>query len=208
MKAIERRLQRLILGALKTFPAVYINEPRQAGKTTLVRELLAKDFKAEFITFDDVLECVAAIHNPLGYIGDSGTPLIIDEVQMSESMADIWFRNYIQKITLEDPRHIYNLEKAEFMPMLLQALAARAGNLINDANIGREIDFVLERHGKLVALEVKHAENITDKDLSGIKELQADTGDDFCCGIVLCNTPRVLAYGEGIYLVPFSALWQ
>ena len=417
MKAIERQLQRLILSDLKTFPAVYINGPRQAGKTTLVRELLAKDFAAKFITFDDALERAAAMRNPLGYIGDSGTPLIIDEVQMvpaifrplkmlideqrqaalrsgtnanghylltgsanlgatpeladamvgrmgtltllplsaaevhntrshflercfsrdfsgieaggtklpgvirqatypelmqmSESRADIWFRNYIQKITLEDPRHIYNLEKAEFMPMLLQALAARAGNLINDANIGREIglnavttrtyrsilngtfvtntlspwyrnitrrlvksskiffhdtmllchllggspedlaksnstrfghvlenfvlselcksnfatgeevdisfyrtsdgreiDFVLERHGKLVALEVKHAENITDKDLAGIKELQADTGDDFCCGIVLCNTPRVLAYGEGIYLVPFSALWQ
>jgi predicted AAA+ superfamily ATPase len=57
--------------------------------------------------------------------------------QMSKSMMDTWFKNYIQKITLEDPRHIYNLEKAEFMPVLLQSLAARTGNLINDASIGR-----------------------------------------------------------------------
>ncbi|MCF6314531.1 MAG: ATP-binding protein [Verrucomicrobiales bacterium] len=417
MKVIKRRLQPLILKALESFPAVYINGPRQAGKTTLVRELLAKDFKSKFITFDDILERAAAKRNPLGYMRESGTPLIIDEVQMasdvfrplkmlideqrqealgsngsangnylltgsanlmvipelanamvgrmatltllplsaseiknttshflercfvkdfseiktdktplteimrkasypelmqmSEVMVDMWFKNYIQKITLEDPRHIYNLEKAEFMPVLLQSLAARAGNLINDASIGREVglnavttrnyrgllngtfvtntlnpwyrnitkrlvksdkmffhdtmllchllgstpenlvksnptrfghvlenfvlselcktnfstgekvdisfyrtndgrevDFILEKQHKLVAIEVKHAESISDKDLAGIKELQANTGDDFHCGIVLCNTPRVIAYDKDIYLLPFSSLWQ
>lgn len=417
MKAIKRQLQPLILEALESFPVVYINGPRQAGKTTLVKELLAKEFKAKFITFDDTLERAAATRNPFGYVQESGTPLIIDEVQMvpelfrplkklvdeqrqdalrgdssanghylltgsanlmaipeladamvgrmatltllplsvaevigkpshflercfakdftgiktesvsipammrqatfpeltqmSDKMAGSWFKNYIQKITLEDPRHIYNLEKAEYMPVLLQSLAARAGNLINDASIGREIginavttrnyrgllnntfvtnslrpwfrnitkrlvksekiyfhdtmllchllqstpedlaksqpqrfghvlenfvlseltkanhtsgdnvdisfyrtndgreiDFVLERQHKLVAVEVKNAENITDKDLAGIKELQQATGKDFLCGIVLCNTPRVIAYDKDIYLLPFNALWQ
>ena len=47
MKAIKRQLQPYILDALKSFPVVYINGPRQAGKTTLVKELLAKDFKCE-----------------------------------------------------------------------------------------------------------------------------------------------------------------
>ena len=417
MKVVKRHLQSLVLTALKSFPAVHINGPRQAGKTTLVRELLAEDFKAKFITFDDTLERAAAQRNPLGYVRESGTPLIIDEVQMapeifrplkmlidekryealgsdhsangyylitgsaslnvipelanamvgrmatltllplsasevqnttshffercfsknfseiktdktkltdiirkatypelqqmSESMTDSWFKNYIQKITMEDPRYIYNLEKAEFMPVLLQSLAVRAGNLINDASIGREVglnavttrnyrsilngtfvtnllspwyrnitkrlvkskkiffhdtmllchllgekpedlvknnptrfghvlenfvlselyknnfatggkiaisfyrtndgrevDFVLEKQSKLVAIEVKHAERITDKDLAGIKELQINTGSDFHCGIVLCNTPRTIAYDKDIYLLPFCALWQ
>ncbi|PIR33427.1 MAG: ATPase, partial [Alphaproteobacteria bacterium CG11_big_fil_rev_8_21_14_0_20_44_7] len=75
-------------------------------------------------------------------------------------------------------------------------------------NDGREIDFVLERQHKLVAVEVKNAENITDKDLAGIKELQQATGKDFLCGIVICNTPRVIAYDKDIYLLPFNALWQ
>ncbi len=417
MKVVKRHLQSLVLTALKSFPAVHINGPRQAGKTTLVRELLAEDFKAKFITFDDTLERAAAQRNPLGYVRESGTPLIIDEVQMapeifrplkmlidekryealgsehsangyylitgsaslnvfpelanamvgrmatltllplsaseaqnttshflercfskdfseiktdktkltdiirkatypelqqmSESMTDSWFKNYVQKITMEDPRYIYNLEKAEFMPVLLQSLAVRAGNLINDASIGREVglnavttrnyrgilngtfvtnilspwyrnitkrlvkskkiffhdtmllchllgetpedlvknnptrfghvlenfvlselhknnfatggkiaisfyrtndgrevDFVLEKQSKLVAIEVKHAERITDKDLAGIKELQINTGSDFHCGIVLCNTPRTIAYDKDIYLLPFCALWQ
>lgn len=74
-------------------------------------------------------------------------------------------------------------------------------------NDGREVDFVLERNRKLVAVEVKRAENITDKDLSGIKELQQVAGKDFHCGIILCNAPRVIAYDEGIYLLPFNSLW-
>lgn len=418
MRAIQRGLQAPILAALKSFPVVYINGPRQAGKTTLVHELLAKKFPARFITFDDALERAAAMRNPYNYIKDSGTPLIIDEVQlvpelfrplkklvdeqrrdalshhssanghylltgsanlmaipelanamvgrmatltllplsvaeiknrtshflqrcfakdfsniparddislikamseasypellqMPEDMVFSWFRNYVQKITLEDPRHIYNLEKAEYMPVLLQALAVRAGNLINDAelgrevglnavttrhyrgllnntfithtlkpwhrnvikrlvkspklyfydtrllcylfgstpaelaknqpgrfghvlenfvlsemvktnyasdervdisfyrtNDGREIDFVLESQHKLVAVEVKNSEFITDKDLAGIRELQQIAGKDFHCGVVLCNTQRVIAYDEGIYLLPFNALWH
>jgi len=416
MKTIQRHIQPLVLKALKAFPVVYINGPRQAGKTTLVRELLASQFPAKFITFDDALELSAATRNPLEYLRDAGMPLILDEVQMAsaifrplkilvdeqrmavlgskrsanghylltgsanlmvipelanamvgrmgtltllplsagevmgrkpeflqrcfakdfsdiapdktplthimaeatypellqmpENMKENWLKNYVQKITLEDPRHIYNLEKAEYMPVLLQSLAARVGNLINDASLGREVglnavttrsyrglltstfitqylrpwyrnitkrlvksgktyfhdtmllchmlgsmpqdmaksqpqrfghvlenfvfselekanvlrekisisfyrtndgrevDFVLEKQDKIVAIEVKHAEQVTDKDLAGIKELQAVTGKDFVCGIVLCNTPRVIPYGKDIYLVPFSALWQ
>lgn len=417
MKVIQRQLQSYILETLQSFPVVYINGPRQAGKTTLVQELLAKEFSAKFISFDDALERAAAMRNPYSFIKELGTPLILDEVQrvpelfrplkklvdeqrrmvfdsdysanghylltgsanlmaipelanamvgrmatltllplsgseishcksnflercfakdfseiktenipltqiiqeasypglaqVSNTQLDHWFRNYVQKITLEDPRHIYNLEKAERMPMLLQSLAARAGNLINDAQLGREIamnaittrnyrsllantfvthtlkpwyrnitkrlvkshklyfydtmllchllqstpkdlaknqphrfghvlenfvlsemmkanfssgekvdisfyrskdgkeiDFVLEHQHKLIAVEVKNAESISNKDLAGIKELQENTGKDFYCGIVLCNTSRVITYDKDIYLLPLSALWQ
>ncbi len=415
MSIIARAIESSIHSAMKVSPITYINGPRQAGKTTLARNL--KSNKTKYITFDDPLERAAAMRNPVGYLRSSGYPLIIDEVQMVQevfrplkmlvdeqrhealqagtssdgrylltgsanlwaipeladamvgrmatltllplSMAEVlgkkssflercfaadftdiqtddiplteamrkasfpellktpdsmipsWFQNYIQKITLEDPRHIYNLEKAEFMPILLQALAGCAGNLINDTNIsrdiglnavttrsyrnllqgtfvtnslhpwhrnimkrlvkshkmffhdtmllchllqstpewlaknqpgrfghvlenfvlselskakclydyfldisfyrtsdGREVDFVLENRQKIVAIEVKHAETITEKDLSGIKELRALTGKDFVCGVILCNTPRVIAYDDDIYLLPFSSLWQ
>ncbi len=417
MAIIKRHIRPLIMDALRSFPVAYINGPRQAGKTTLAKILLTEDFKAKFITFDDALERAAAARNPLNYLRESGTPLIIDEVQrvpeiffalkklvderrqkalqdktspngcylltgsanltamaqlanamvgrmatltllplsagekegtrprfiercferdfssvepnattlaqaiqmasfpelatMPENMIKTWFKNYIQKITLEDPRHIYNLEKAEYMPSLLQTLASRAGNLINDANMGRElglnavttrnyrgllestfiactlkpwyrnmakrlvkskksyfydtmllchllgqspevfikssptqfghilenfvfselikvgqsgehevnisfyrtndgreVDFVLERQNKLVAIEVKNAEHIEKKDLAGIKELQKMTGKDFVCGIILCNTERVIPYDDNIYLLPLSCLWS
>jgi predicted AAA+ superfamily ATPase len=70
------------------------------------------------------------------------------------------------------------------------------------------VDFILEHKGKLIALEVKNAEKITDKDLAGIKEFRAVTGKDFYRGIILCNCKRIMQYDEGIYLVPLSALWS
>ena len=73
---------------------------------------------------------------------------------------------------------------------------------------GREVDFILEKNHKIAAVEVKFAEDITEKDLKGIKELKKEIGDDFVCGIILCNTSRVISFDDDIYLVPFSALWN
>jgi len=417
MNIIHRNIENTVLNALKSFPAVYINGPRQAGKTTLVKDLLSDKFGGGFITFDDVLERSLAIRNPLTWLKEAGYPLIIDEVQMAPdifrplkmlideqrsvalkqgskpngrylltgsanlmvipeladamvgrmatitllplSVSEIsgstsnfiercfnkdfegikrdeepvyqmiekatfpeiinmpdefkrsWFQNYVRKITLEDPKHIYNLEKAEYMPILLQALAARAGNLINDADLsrdtgltsttartyrnllngtfitnylhpwysnigkrliksgkiyfydtmllsyilkstpremlktnpqqfghilenfvlselvklnntmtkqveisfyrtrdGKEVDFVLENGSNLVGIEVKNSEKITSKDVSGLKELKEAAGKDFVCGVILCNTSRLISYDEDIYLVPMNALWE
>jgi len=419
MQLKRRSIESRVLRALDIFPAVYVNGPRQAGKTTLVRVLLSKQFKGKYVTFDDPLEKSAAMRNPQLYLSDCGYPVIIDEIQMvpeifrplkmqideqryecltsgqeqpngrylltgsanlwatpkladamvgrmgittilpfsaceywggkgdfitrafaadftdvgkskhnlldamhvatypeivemkSDSIAN-WFQQYIQKVTLQDPQQIYNLEKAEYMPLLVESLAARTGNLINDADIARdigltsvttrtyrnllegtfitntirpwyrntnkrlvkagksyfhdtlllahllkatpeellkkqpqrfghllenfvlseltklnnnsdnkvqilfyrtrdhkEVDFVLESpRGKIVGIEVKHAENVKQRDLAGLKELREVAGKDFACGIVLCNTKRVLPFGENIYLVPFNFLWS
>lgn len=74
---------------------------------------------------------------------------------------------------------------------------------------GREVDFVLETpQGKLVGIEVKMAEKISEQDLAGLKELEEVAGKDYLGGIILCHTPRVLPYGKKVLLVPFSALWH
>lgn len=420
MAVINRSLTRLVTGDMEAFPVVYVNGPRQAGKSTLVRELILPDYpKARYVTFDDVLERAAAARNPAGYLADMDFLFVIDEVQlvpelfralkksvdearlsklksgqskpnglylltgsanlaavpaladamvgrmgirtlypfsaaeiwegkgdfvnrvfardfgkaekdgrtvtdamrvatfpelldMQPAEAKIWFDNYVRKITLEDPRQIYHLEKAEFMPLLLQALAHRAGNLVNNADLSRdvglntittrtyrklleaafitldmqpwhrnvqkrlvktgkgyfydtlllchmlgsrpeelakkdlnrfghvlenfvavellklinnsgsghalhfyrthdggEVDFVIENpQGKLVAIEVKNAESVAERDLSGIRDLRQAAGKDFLHGIVLCNAPRPLPFGDEITLLPFSALWQ
>jgi uncharacterized protein len=244
MSIFKRNIEEKVLNALKVFPVVYINGPRQAGKTTLVKDLLSDRFKGAFTTFDDAMERSLAIRNSQAWLRDMGYPLIIDEVQMAPEifrplkmlvdeqrsialkthkkpngrylltgsanlmvipeladamvgrMATItllpfsvneilksksnfiqncfnkdfsgikkndvqileliekatfpeivdmsddfrrnWFQNYIKKITIEDPKNIYNLEKAEYMPILLQSLALRAGNLVNDADLSRD----------------------------------------------------------------------
>lgn len=418
MAIIQRTQKKQVLETMEAFPATYINGPRQAGKTTLARDLLAKEFSGQYITFDDLLERNAAIQNPNGFVEGLGEKAILDEVQMvpdvflalkkhiderrfaykiekknnpngsflltgsaslwsipkladamvgrmgtvtlyplsateisgddfnfidylfdkkfsdlkksnifltdmitkasypelldlSDTAHNTWFQNYIKKITLDDPQQIYHIEKADRMPLLLQALAVRVCNLVNDADLSRdtgltsvtarsyrnllqatfiamemrpwyrnvgkrlvkagkihfydtnllchvlghsletmkrqnpklfghaiqnfvatellkqannsrqrydltfyrtrdggEVDFVLERHdGKYVAIKVKHAENITAKDLKGIKEFSELAGDDLITSIVLCNAPRVLEYEKNIFLVPFNTMW-
>ena len=245
MTLIHRNIESIVQQIADSFPVIYVNGPRQAGKTTLVKNILNKQFHAEFRTFDDFHERNAAQHNPEIFLKSANTPLIIDEVQMVSSLfrplkliiderreaalidhqklnlqyiltgsanllalpelasamvgrmatltllplstaevlnidhnfiqlffndeipnikpSDIplssmisqatfpilknlpshhiseWFKNYLYKITIDDPKHLYNLEKAQMMPLLLQALAIRAGSLINDADLSRDI---------------------------------------------------------------------
>lgn len=107
MQAIKRLLQPSILKALETFPVVYINGPRQAGKTTLVKELLARDFKeSHFLErcFSKDFSAITADSEPITRIIRQAT--FPELIHMPDKMVDIWFRNYVQKITMEDPRHI------------------------------------------------------------------------------------------------------
>ena len=51
----------------------------------------------------------------------------------------IWFDGYLTTILQRDVRAIAELEKISVLPNLLRILAIRAGNLLNDADIARDI---------------------------------------------------------------------
>jgi predicted AAA+ superfamily ATPase len=63
--------------ALKDTPVVMVTEPRQCGKTTLVRDLVAGN--GEFITMVDDMVLAAARSDPTVRAGSRSTT--IDEVQ-------------------------------------------------------------------------------------------------------------------------------
>ena len=72
---------------------------------------------------------------------------------------------------------------------------------------GREVDFVLEKNGVLVALEIKAASQVTLSDAAGIKAFQQGlgTGQQFRRGAVLHGgSPRLL--GENRYALPWGWL--
>lgn len=50
-----------------------------------------------------------------------------------------WFDGYITSILQRDVRQIAELEKISLLPQLLNILAARAGGLLNDSDISREV---------------------------------------------------------------------
>ena len=83
---IERRLTEEILEALNTFPAIFINGPRQAGKTTLVQHLAKTECPADYVSFDDFNFFRAAEANPQNFLRAFKGRLILDEVQLVPRM--------------------------------------------------------------------------------------------------------------------------
>lgn len=82
MSYIDRRLTNRILKALTVHPVVFVNGPRQAGKSTLVHALIQKDFPAHYVSMDSITTMALAAKSPEGYLKQYKEPLVIDEVQM------------------------------------------------------------------------------------------------------------------------------
>ena len=82
MKYIDRHIKNKLLRVLEFSPVVFLNGPRQAGKTTLVQKLALKDFPAEYVTFDSTTQMAAAANAPESYLRERKGALIIDEVQL------------------------------------------------------------------------------------------------------------------------------
>jgi predicted AAA+ superfamily ATPase len=72
-----------------------------------------------------------------------------------------------------------------------------------------EVDIVLEdRHGMVVAIEVKAASTVRSEDFRGLQRLESQLGEDFLVGIVLYTGTETLPFGHKLRAVPVSALWQ
>ena len=82
MKHINRHIKNKLIKALKVSPIVFLNGPRQAGKSTLVQAIAKKEYLAEYVTFDSTTQMVAATNAPESYLKERKGSLIIDEVQL------------------------------------------------------------------------------------------------------------------------------
>ncbi len=77
-----RYLQDSLLAALVDTPVVFLQGPRQSGKSTLVQFLLAGPQPARYITLDDPAVLAAAGASPHDFIARLDPPVAIDEVQL------------------------------------------------------------------------------------------------------------------------------
>ncbi|WP_417625247.1 ATP-binding protein [Paremcibacter congregatus] len=242
MKTTPRLITDTVLFALNNNPVVFVNGPRQAGKSTLVQSLARTDYPADYVSFDNVTQMAAAAASPVSFLKMRKGALIIDEVQMvpelfralkavvdeirmtdkphsngrflltgsanimalpklseplvgrmsiktlypfsgseatggkgeflsslfaadffdlpkaSLALNDVirlatfpeisgkkmrerseWFDGYLTTILQRDVRVLSELDKISLLPVLLRILATRAGNLINDADIARDV---------------------------------------------------------------------
>jgi hypothetical protein len=72
-----------VLDALADTPVVLLSGPRQAGKTTLVRQLAGSTRR--YITLDDEVTCLAAKEDPVGLIRSIDSA-VIDEIQRAPDL--------------------------------------------------------------------------------------------------------------------------
>lgn len=72
----------------------------------------------------------------------------------------------------------------------------------------KEVDLVLERHGRIVGLEVKSSESVGRRDARGLLWLRDIAGDAFQMGAVLYAGQWPFELDDCIWALPISSLWQ
>ncbi|MGH2772150.1 MAG: ATP-binding protein [Actinomycetota bacterium] len=82
---LPRHAETAVREALADTRVVVITGPRQAGKSTLARLVLAGDSQAKQLTLDDQLTLNAARSDPVGFVRHPGT-MLVDEVQRAPEL--------------------------------------------------------------------------------------------------------------------------
>ena len=72
---------------------------------------------------------------------------------------------------------------------------------------GREVDFLLERAGEVVGVEIKWGSGATTSDLAGLRDCQAAFGRAFRLRVLLQSGTEVLPLDQRLIAVPFSVFF-
>lgn len=81
---IKRSLEPVIKRAVREFPVVVLTGPRQSGKTTLLKHLLAGDH--DYVSLEPPDVRAAAFTDPRGFLRAHEPPVILDEVQYAPEL--------------------------------------------------------------------------------------------------------------------------
>jgi len=74
---------------------------------------------------------------------------------------------------------------------------------------GPEVDLVVERgNGRVIGLEAKATDAISQDDFRGLAALRERLGDNFIHGFVLYTGDRSLSFGDRLTALPISAIWD
>ncbi len=87
MDYISRHMENLIPELSRSYPAILLTGPRQAGKTTMLRKLAEKENAGRrYVTLDDLTERNMAKNDPALFLQLHHPPVLIDEVQYAPEL--------------------------------------------------------------------------------------------------------------------------
>lgn len=130
MKRYKRTIRQKVVSGLNNGPVVLLNGPRQAGKSTLARDIGENAMGAEYITFDDITALALASDNPEGFLKQFPKPVVLDEVQMVPALFRSIKKN-IDELRYQEPE----TAKGRFLLTGSANIMALPG--LSDALVGR-----------------------------------------------------------------------
>lgn len=130
MKPLLRAKSADILESLNNSPVVFLNGPRQAGKSTLARWLAKEHLNASYVTLDDAFTLEAALSDPESFLQGFTGSVVIDEVQLAPNL----FRAI--KIVVDNLRYL-NTKHANGKFLLTGSANVLAVPQLSDALVGR-----------------------------------------------------------------------
>jgi len=152
MKYIPRHIEKVIGESSKTFKVIFLGGPRQAGKTTVLKKLAEKR-KIGYITLDDLNQRTLAKNDPILFLQQIKTPVVIDEVQYAPEIFP-----QIKKIVDESSTNgqfwLTGSQQFSLIKNIQESLAGRVA-ILNILGLSRR-----EKHFKSITAKITEEPNL------------------------------------------------
>jgi predicted AAA+ superfamily ATPase len=122
---VPRHVTALLDECVRDFRVTILNGPRQAGKTTLLRQYHAA-LGGAFVTLDDATERSAARDDPVGYLAAMPRPLFVDEVQRAGNSFVLAIKAAVDRDPQRGGFVLSGSTRFLTVPTLSESLAGRA----------------------------------------------------------------------------------
>lgn len=126
MAYIKRDIENKILALSKEYSCILITGPRQAGKTTVLRQLMSDD--REYVTLDDLEERSLSKRDPAMFLQMHTTPIMIDEVQYAPELFS-YIKMEIDKGAAPGTYWLTGSQAFKLMELAQESLAGRVAIL-------------------------------------------------------------------------------
>ena len=127
MSYFQRKLEKPLLEALKTFPVVAVTGPRQSGKSTIIKHLLQHEYDIVRMDRPEVRDVF--YHDPVSFMQNHSHKVVFDEAQLVPELFE-----YV-KVAVDEDRQNYGKfvlsgsHQFNLMRGISESLAGRVANL-------------------------------------------------------------------------------